>query len=106
MGLQMAPPLARIDGWIRQLDNDRLEIFLRVQNVRGNQDRKIRASGPREEMYELVDWFETKTGLTVNVPDRKRTGPKPLPGQTALTMGELPSGEEGSQDGELSGVRG
>lgn len=94
MGLQMAPR-PQIEGWVRPLEGDRIEIFLKVERVRGLQDRKIRASGPSEEMYELVDWFEQKTGLSVNVPNRKRTGPKPLPGQTSLTMGELPS-EEGA----------
>ena len=71
----------KVEGWIRNLDDDRLEIFLKVEGVLGIKDRKIRASGDRDEMYELVDWFEAKTGLTVNVPQRLRTGPKPLAGQ-------------------------
>lgn len=70
-----------IEGWIKSLDNDRLEIFLKTEGVLGIEDRKIRASGKRDEMYELVDWFEAKTGLTVNVPQRLRTGPQPLAGQ-------------------------
>lgn len=35
-------------------------------------------------MNELVDWFEGKTGVTVEMPWRKRTGPKPIPGQVSL----------------------
>lgn len=84
-----APQLATIEGWLRRLDGERLEIFLKIANAEGVRDRKIRASGPVEEMYELVDWFETKTGLRVNVPDRVRTGPAQLEGQMNLTMGEV-----------------
>lgn len=88
----------QIDGWISKLGGDRLEIFLKVERVSGIPDRKIRASGPRIEMYELVDWFEAKTGLVVNVPDRVRTGPTPIPGQASMefTMGELSSEQGGS----------
>lgn len=76
----------RIDGWMSELDGDRLEIFLKVEDPRG-EDRKVRASGPREEMYELVDWFETRTGLRFDHPrwrDRVRRGPRPMEGQTSL----------------------
>jgi hypothetical protein len=60
-------------------------------------------------MYELVDWFEEKTGLRVESPHwrRVRTGPRPIEGQIALTMGELPSEEQTEvRDGELPVVRG
>lgn len=76
---------AHIEGWISQLNGDRVEIFLKVERADGVRDRKIRASGPQAEMMELCDWFEEKTGLTVNVPGRVRTF-KPPPGQTELFM--------------------
>lgn len=91
----MTRQLPLIDGWIRVLEGDRLEVFLKAERIKGEPDRKIRASGPTQEMYELVDWFEDKTGLTVAVPNRVRTGPRPLPGQASLELltDELPSKE-------------
>lgn len=87
----MAHKMPHIEGWVRKLEGDRLEIFLKVERMQGVRDRKIRASGPTQEMYELVDWFEGKTGLTVNVPDRPRTGPRPIAGQIGmeLDMGQM-----------------
>ncbi len=86
-----------IDAWCRKLDGDRLEIFFRVANVPGQQDRKIRASGPVGEMNELADWFEEKTGMKVNAPWRVVTRSQ-IPGQLGfaveLTMGELESEEQ------------
>lgn len=93
MGLQMPRPVPKVSGWTRPLEGDRLEIFLKAENVHGAPDRKIRASGPREEMYELVDWFEDKTGLRVDVPNRVRTGPAPIPGQTTLVTGDMTAEE-------------
>lgn len=80
----------KIDGWFRKLDDGRLEIYLKVD---GDDGRKIRASGPEAEMYELVDWFEEKTGLKVNSEQwrRVRKGPRPIEGQTSM-IPELPSG--------------
>lgn len=86
------PSLPQIDGWIRRLnDEGRLEIYLRVTNVSGMRDRKIRASGPADEMMELVEWFEEKTGMRVSSPVLPRKAPKPIPGQLDLTLGELSS---------------
>lgn len=79
---------SEIDGWLRQLEGDRLEIFLKVSDVQGQQDRKIRASGPRDDMLDLVEWFEGKTGMRVNHPVLPRRTPQPMPGQTELTLGE------------------
>lgn len=70
------PPQA--EGWFKPLDDERLEIFLKYQGI------KIRCSGKVEDMHELVDWFEEKTGLAVNVPNRVRRGPKPMAGQIDL----------------------
>lgn len=87
-------PRATLDGWCRKLEGDRLEIFFRASNVPGQQDRKIRASGPASEMNELADWFEEKTGMRVSAPWRVVTR-KPIPGQlefpTELTIVELSS---------------
>lgn len=91
MGQHMAQS-GKIEGWTRQLEDERLEVFLKAEGVQGMRDRKIRASGPLTDMYELVDWFEAKTGMTVNVPNRVRTV-KPLPGQLELTTDELSSAE-------------
>jgi hypothetical protein len=82
-----------IEGWLRKLQDERLEIFLKAD------DRKIRASGPRAEMYELVDWFEEKTGLAVNVPERVYTGPRPIAGQMVITVGLQSDDEEDPSDG-------
>ena len=70
----------KIEGWFRQLDDERIEVYLKVEG-----ELKIRASGAEKEMYELVDWFEEKTGLTVNADWRRvRKGPKPIEGQTSM----------------------
>lgn len=92
-------PQPKIEGWFRQLDEGRIEIFLKVE-FRDQPTRKIRSSGPEAEMFELVEWFEQKTGLRVDSPTwrRVRTGPKPLEGQASLLDAtpepdsELPSG--------------
>lgn len=88
--------MSQIEGWFRRLENGRLEIHLKVRDVEGIQDRKIRASGPEAEMFELVTWFEEKTGMLVASPKwrRVRTGPKPMAGQIELEIGELPSEAE------------
>jgi acylphosphatase len=80
-----------VEGWFRQLDGGRVEIFVKAHG------RKIRAHGPSSEMNELVDWFEEKTGVTVEASWRVRTGPKPIPGQAelplTLEMGEATEAE-------------
>lgn len=90
-----APPKrSKVEGWFRKLDGDRLEIYLRVERTKGIEDRKIRASGPEAEMFELVDWFEAKTGLRVSAEWRRvRKGPRPIDGQTELLMDERSSDE-------------
>lgn len=73
------------EGWFHTLENERLEIFLKTEGPPGI---KIRASGPESEMYELADWFERTTGLTVSAETknwrRRATGPAPLPGQVEM----------------------
>lgn len=81
-----------VQGWFRQLNGDRLELFLKVEGVSGTPDCKVRASGPAEQVGELVDWFEDITGMHVNGLQtwrRPSTGPKPMKGQMALTLGEI-----------------
>lgn len=94
----------KIEGWFRQLDGDRMEIFLKVES-KSAPDRKLRASGPTEEMYELVDWFEQNTGLRFSSPKwrRVRKGHRPLAGQ--VDMLELLSEDKVEEDGELSSLR-
>lgn len=73
-------------NWFRKLQDERLEVSLRANGV------KLRASGPEATIYELVEWFEQKTGRAVagtNWHRPLRTGPRPMPGQLAIT--ELPS---------------
>jgi acylphosphatase len=85
------------EGWFRSLDNGRLEIFLKTEGE--DATFKVRASGPEADMYELVEWFEQKTGLTVEGHWRRvRKGPKPLEGQTSMMVPELQS-DPGSDDG-------
>lgn len=68
-------------GWFRELAGERLEVFLKAGN------RKIRAHGPRAEMFELVEWFEQKTGVAVRGNWRRppRRGPRQLKGQLDMT---------------------
>lgn len=82
---------APVQGWFRQLEGGHVEIFVKAHG------RKIRAHGPASEMNELVDWFEEKTGVTVEAGWRVRKGPKPIPGQAelplTLEMGEATEAE-------------
>jgi hypothetical protein len=71
------------DAWWAQLQDGNIEIFLRVANVKGVTDRKIRAHGPEAEMFELVEWFEKQTGLHVRGTWRRRT-PTQIEGQMGL----------------------
>lgn len=77
----------QIDGWFRRLNDGRLEIFLRVAGVSGVADRKIRASGPADEVNELADWFEAKSGLKVSAPWRT-AGSKVMAGQMSMEVDE------------------
>lgn len=81
------PSSAHIEGWFRRLQDDRLEIYLKVDRTAGVQPRKIRASGPEAEMNELADWFEQKAGLRVAAPWRTVKA-NPIPGQIELDMSE------------------
>lgn len=80
-----------IEGWLKELTGGGLEIYLRVANYQGQPGRKIRASGSKAEMLELVEWFESKTGLSVNHPILPRVA-QPIPGQTQLDLGTVPKG--------------
>jgi hypothetical protein len=84
----------RTQGWIKRLEGDRLEIFVRCADFSDVPDTKIRASGPEASMLELVEWFEEKTGLRVNSPILPRRAPKPIPGQLGFIMDELPSHDD------------
>lgn len=81
MPKQARPKAPSVEGWIRDLSDGRIEIFLKTTDV------KVRCSGKAEDMHEVVDWFEGKTGLAVNVPNRIRRGPKPMQGQLDLLDG-------------------
>lgn len=58
----------------------RVEVFLRSGSY------KIRAHGPEDDMNELVDWFEAKTDVRVEMPWRKRAPTRPIPGQQAFPL--------------------
>jgi hypothetical protein len=81
------------EAWFRQLDNQRVEIFLKVER-RNGEDYKLRASGPEEDMFELVTWFEERTGVRVDSPNwrRVRKGPRVDPSQTTFEIEATPSG--------------
>lgn len=91
-------PTKQIEGWFRELDHGRLEIFLKTDAL------KVRCSGSYDEMMELVDWFEERTGLRVDSPRwrRVRKGPRPIEGQMAFTPREISSYAEVEDDGNLS----
>lgn len=78
------PATTRTEGWFHPLEGERLEIFLKVEGP-GAPQIKLRASGPESEMYELADWFERVTGLTVSGDVRKWRAnvnrPRPVSGQ-------------------------
>lgn len=82
----------RYEGWLRELTNDRLEIFLKVD--RTTPAYKIRSSGPKADMLELVEWFEEKTGLTVSHPILPPRVKKPIPGQMELVLGAPPDNSQ------------
>ena len=87
--------MSSIYGWYRELNDDRLELFLKVEGVAGTPDTKLRASGSQRHIYELVDWFEERTGMRVegqmSTWRRPRRGPKPMDGQTSLLLDEFPA---------------
>jgi hypothetical protein len=83
--------MTEVEGWFNELSDGGLEIFLKSDGL------KVRASGPQDEMGELADWFERKTGLSVSgLPKRVNRGPRPLPGQTSIL-------ELSSQDATVPG---
>lgn len=80
---------ATYEGWFRRLTDEKcIEIFLKANGVR------VRATGEEEAMYELVDWFESQTGVRVEHPNwrRVRVGPRPIEGQLTLVMGDATDG--------------
>lgn len=81
-------------GWFRELADDRLEVFLKAEG------RKVRAHGPRAEVFELVEWFEAKTGVAVKADWRRppRRGPRPLKGQLDMLHTDEPIPEEPTPD--------
>lgn len=88
------------DCWFRRLTDERMEIMLRADGV------KVRASGPEATMFELVEWFEDKTGKRVSSPAWRRpprTGPHAIPGQVELDdVGEPLAMTELSSDDTLA----
>lgn len=74
----------RTEGWFRLLEDRRLEVFLKVGGL------KVRASGTADQMNELADWFEDKTGMKigegVSTWRRPRRGPRPMDGQAAFDL--------------------
>lgn len=81
-------PSGTLDNWFRRLKDDRLEVCVRAKGV------KLRASGPEEHVWKLVEAFEEQTGVAVEGEWRRppRTGARPLAGQ--LTLGEEPGGQD------------
>lgn len=78
------------EGWFRPLADDRLEVLLSAEGYR------LRASGPEEYVFALVECWEERTGLSVesvrgNWKRPPRTGSRPMAGQ--LSIGELSSHE-------------
>jgi hypothetical protein len=79
-------------GWFRELTDDRLEVFLKAEG------RKVRAHGPRADMFELVEWFERVTGVAVRGEWRRpaRRGPRQIKGQLDMMQvtEEIPEEDE------------
>lgn len=91
----------KTEGWFRKLEGERLEIFLK------HGDRKVRAHGPEADMFELVEWFEDKTGVQIQGGWRRppRSGPYLHPAQQDLEVqiAELESGGPPPADEPLPG---
>lgn len=83
------------EGWFHQLQDDRMEIFLKVSNAEGQTEVKIRATGPTSEIGELIDWFERTTGKTVEVPETHwralRRNPQPKEQSSLFDTAQLSS---------------
>lgn len=77
-------PGKKVEGWFKDLDDGRIEVFLKAANIPGVEDCKVRASGKEEAVHEIVTWFEDWTNLAVNIPRRVRRGPKQMAGQMSL----------------------
>lgn len=77
------------DNWFRELKDDRLEVSLRVEGM------KLRASGPKDDVWKLVEFFEELSGVEVmgDWCRPPRVGPRALEGQLDLTM-QLESGPD------------
>ena len=86
----------KTEAWFRRLDADRLEIFLKVERPPDQgDDYKIRASGPEDDMFELVDFFERRTGMRVDSPEWRRIykGARPIVGQETMQFEEAGNGK-------------
>lgn len=72
-------------NWFRTLKGDRLEVCLAGKTEDGVPLR-MRASGTKEHVWEVVDMFEEMTGLTVEAYVKRppRSGARPLAGQLAI----------------------
>lgn len=71
------------DAWHRELNDGRSEIMCRAPGYR------LRVSGPEEFVWDVVELFEERTGLTVQSERRPRRRQRVPTGQ--LTMTELES---------------
>lgn len=88
--------IKRSESWYRQLKGDRLEVKLTGQTSDGVAV-KVRASGPTEQMWQVVAMFEEMTGTAVNGAWLRppRSGAKPLEGQlTIIEALEEPDDED------------
>lgn len=68
-------------SFFRQLKNDRLEIVLKAPGF------YLRASAPRDAIYELIETFEEQAGVSVDgLEERPRRKPKQIEGQMTIDM--------------------
>lgn len=84
-----APRKPKAEGWFHPLQAERMEVFLKVDDAKGNTLVKLRASGPESEMGELIDWFERISGMRVDVPTtawRITRKPRELTGQLGFDV--------------------
>lgn len=84
------PVADKSDNWFRNLKADRLEVCIKDEAS----GLRLRASGPQDDIWKLVERFEELSGIAVDGEWRRppRTGSRPLAGQ--LTLGEEPGGGE------------
>jgi hypothetical protein len=73
---------SELDAWYRELKGDRIEVMIKSPELR------ICASGPREQVFSLVEFYEDLTERRISGDWKRppRREPKQAEGQMAIEM--------------------